>query len=166
MINITRRFHDAVLKVAKGSGGGGSGVTVEPLSVTENGTYQEEGKAYSPVKVNTPELVTVTLTIKNERSDDPLYVSPGGCALFATDGTNIMVEGGLTVPPLSKGTIECVLVIGEDEEHGYINALTLVGGAMVNVALDNTVNCYLDVSTIIIDDPTKPSSCEIIYSPI
>ena len=42
----------ASLFASKVSGGGGGGVTVEPLSVTENGTYQEEGKAYSPVNVN------------------------------------------------------------------------------------------------------------------
>lgn len=34
--------------------GGGGDVTVVPLSVTENGTYSEEGKAYSPVNVNVP----------------------------------------------------------------------------------------------------------------
>jgi len=33
------------------AGGGGGGVTVEPLSVTQNGTYQETGKAYTPVTV-------------------------------------------------------------------------------------------------------------------
>lgn len=33
------------------AGGGGGGVTVEPLAVTENGTYTAEGKAYSPVTV-------------------------------------------------------------------------------------------------------------------
>ena len=27
-------------------------IEVEPLTVTENGTYSEEGKAYSPVTVN------------------------------------------------------------------------------------------------------------------
>lgn len=32
----------------------GSQVTVESLSVTQNGTYQESGKAYSPVIVNVP----------------------------------------------------------------------------------------------------------------
>lgn len=32
--------------------GEGGGVTVEALNVTENGTYSEEGKAYSPVVVN------------------------------------------------------------------------------------------------------------------
>lgn len=30
------------------------GVTIEPLSVTLNGTYEESGKAYSPVTVNVP----------------------------------------------------------------------------------------------------------------
>ena len=34
--------------------GGGGDVTIVPLSVTENGTYSEEGKAYSPVSVNVP----------------------------------------------------------------------------------------------------------------
>lgn len=34
--------------------GGGGDVTVVPLSVTDNGTYSEEGKAYSPVSVNVP----------------------------------------------------------------------------------------------------------------
>lgn len=30
------------------------GTTIEPLSVTSNGTYEESGKAYSPVVVNVP----------------------------------------------------------------------------------------------------------------
>ena len=30
-------------------------VEIEALSVTENGTYQEQGKAYSPVTVNVPQ---------------------------------------------------------------------------------------------------------------
>lgn len=33
-------------------GDGGGGDTVEPLEVTANGTYEESGKAYSPVTVN------------------------------------------------------------------------------------------------------------------
>ena len=47
---ITRREY--FLK--KYRGGGGGDITVVPLSVTENGTYSEEGKAYSPVSVNVP----------------------------------------------------------------------------------------------------------------
>jgi len=38
--------------IGKQDGGGGSSVEVESLSVTENGTYSEEGVAYSPVTVN------------------------------------------------------------------------------------------------------------------
>ena len=57
----------------------GVDVTVEALSVTENGTYSEEGKAYSPVTVNVEgvelsnDLQTVTipaLTLTGEYSDD------------------------------------------------------------------------------------------------
>lgn len=43
--------------------GGGSSVTVEPLSVTQNGTYTApSGKAYSPVTVAVPEGIPITLT--------------------------------------------------------------------------------------------------------
>jgi len=38
--------------IGKQDGGGGSSVEVEPLTVTENGEYSEEGVAYSPVTVN------------------------------------------------------------------------------------------------------------------
>lgn len=37
--------------------------TIEGLSVTENGTYSEENKAYNPVIVNVPEPVLITKTI-------------------------------------------------------------------------------------------------------
>ncbi len=43
-------LHD--LALYKAMEGEGSSVTVEPLEVTENGEYSEEGKAYSPVTVN------------------------------------------------------------------------------------------------------------------
>ena len=38
----------------KAGEGGGSDVTIKQLSVTANGTYSEEGTAYSPVVVNVP----------------------------------------------------------------------------------------------------------------
>ena len=47
-------YFDLLLAKKLGGGGGGSSVTVESLSVTANGTYTApEGKAYSPVTVNT-----------------------------------------------------------------------------------------------------------------
>lgn len=47
-------------KAGEGSGGD---VTIEQLNVTENGTYSEEGKAYSPVIVEVPEPTLITKTI-------------------------------------------------------------------------------------------------------
>lgn len=67
------------LLMGKAMGGGGSSVTVESLSVTENGTYTAPtGKAYSPVTVDvgsgvsfaratsivSPSIFTVTVTAK------------------------------------------------------------------------------------------------------
>lgn len=40
--------------IGKNDGGGGSSVDIEPLSVTQNGEYSEEGIAYSPVTVEVP----------------------------------------------------------------------------------------------------------------
>lgn len=40
--------------LAKAGEGSGGDVTIEQLNVTENGTYSESGKAYSPVVVNVP----------------------------------------------------------------------------------------------------------------
>ena len=49
-------FDAASFAIGRQSGGGG--VTVEPLSVTENGTHAEEGVAYNPVTVNVPNSYT------------------------------------------------------------------------------------------------------------
>ena len=62
---ITRE--EMYLDVIAESGGGGGGVTVNPLSVSENGIYTApSGTAYSPITVNvsipTPTLVTKTVT--------------------------------------------------------------------------------------------------------
>ena len=46
-------LYDLILSAKLTKGGGGSDVSVDPLSVTENGTYTaEDGHAYSPVTVN------------------------------------------------------------------------------------------------------------------
>lgn len=45
---------DFIIGYLIGKGDGGGGASVEPLTVTENGEYSEEGVAYSPVTVNVP----------------------------------------------------------------------------------------------------------------
>lgn len=52
-------IEDAVRLLGQNIGGGGSSVTVEALTATENKTYTApEGKAYSPVVVNVPSTQT------------------------------------------------------------------------------------------------------------
>ena len=51
-----------------GGGGSGSGITVEPITITQNGTTTApSGKAYSPITVNVP-LSAVDLTMENVQS--------------------------------------------------------------------------------------------------
>ena len=66
-----------------GGGGGGSSVSVEPLSVTQNGTYSETGKAYSPVNVSVPNTYSA--------SDEGKVVSNG--ALVAQSSQTIDSNG-------------------------------------------------------------------------
>lgn len=83
-----------------GGGGGGGGATVEPLSVTENGTYTApSGKAYSPVNVNVSSEPDMTVTAKQFKLlinyDDyygPYLMNFGqtvasGCTIDWGDGT-------------------------------------------------------------------------------
>lgn len=55
----------ALYRAMEGESGGDPSVTVEPLTVTENGEYSEEGKAYSPVTVNVPDPILAPVTIVN-----------------------------------------------------------------------------------------------------
>lgn len=46
------------------SGGGGSGITVEPITITQNGTTTApSGKAYSPITVNVPASGSGSITL-------------------------------------------------------------------------------------------------------
>ena len=63
---------------------GGGDVTIERLNVTQNGTYSESGKAYSPVVVNVPAPpIPENAYLLNDLSDLPADI-----ASF-TDGTDL-----------------------------------------------------------------------------
>lgn len=67
---ITReeKYLDAIAE----GGGGGSSVTVEPLTVTENGTTTApSGKAYSPVTVDVPGVTGLTLFSVYDANNPP-----------------------------------------------------------------------------------------------
>lgn len=79
--------------MGKQAGGGGGGVTVEPLSVTENGTYTApSGKAYSPVTVDVPPSV------------NPYYYPP--CA-----SVQLPRDAGTIFPSGTELTVDCSKII-------------------------------------------------------
>lgn len=87
---------DFILGYLIGKGdGGGSGVEVEPLTVTENGEYSEEGKAYSPVTVNVAggasNIVTGSFTAQTGVNTIDLPYSGSGYPVM----TIIAVDGGI-----------------------------------------------------------------------
>lgn len=68
--------------------GGGSGVTVGPLSVSSNGTYSAPtGTAYSPVTVSVPTLSASAITI----TENGVYNAPTG---YAYSPVTVSVSGG------------------------------------------------------------------------
>ena len=80
--------------------GGGSGVTVEPLSVTSNGLYTAPmGKAYTPVDVNVPVPPSVTVESLSVTSNGT-YTAPTGKAYSPVD-VNVPATPSVTVESLS-----------------------------------------------------------------
>lgn len=113
------------------SGGGGSSVDVEPLSVTENGTYTADtGKAYSPVTVNVQggggasNFVTGTFTTPSTTSSVNSVTIP-----YTGSGYPIMlvvtIEGGFESEPWASALVRyavgqhiiCKYVFGEAPDY-------------------------------------------------
>lgn len=83
------------LLARKKAGGGGSEVTIEQLNVTENGTYSEQGIAYSPVVVNVPA----------PENSYQLTDLPTGAVASITDGTALpMPSLKVGIEPVQSGS--------------------------------------------------------------
>lgn len=107
------------------AGGGGGDVTVEALSVTENGTYSEEGKAYSPVTVNVAsdfDTATITLVPSGNTFQDLLVVALVSDKLFVSNNP----PAGSFQTPLYKGE-------GTASYNGrYIDKISITGDATID----------------------------------
>lgn len=99
--------------------GGGESITVESLSVTENGTYTAQtGKAYSPVSVNVPSNVQQINPFPEGASTITLYNSNGvsvNSSSIDADGT-----GNLNISESSAGYEGMVIELNVTAGHTYI----------------------------------------------
>lgn len=99
-----------------GSYEGGGDVTVEALSVTENGTYSEEGKAYSPVTVNVASLIplkTVTVTAHyDETGATPTNITGAQIPLYIDDKNiaQLNYEDSTGLPVSMLGNINSIKI--------------------------------------------------------
>ena len=60
-------------------GGGGSGITIEPITITQNGTTTApSGKAYSPITVNVPKEVVLSVPVLPDGFTIEKNASQGG----------------------------------------------------------------------------------------
>ena len=101
---------------ATSGGGGGSGITVEPITITQNGTTTApSGKAYSPITVNVPKEVVLNVpvlpdgfTVKKEASQGGSVVisSPTAFSFFSVEPDGTYKDGGLDVTKGSLGNVD------------------------------------------------------------
>ena len=121
-------------EATSGGGGGGSGITVEPITITQNGTTTApSGKAYSPITVNVPKEVVLSVpvlpdgfTIEKKASQGGSVVisSPTAFSYFSVNPTSTYKDGGIDV---TQGSL------GNEDMNDYIcifsdsNYNTLIG---------------------------------------
>ena len=147
-----------VILAKKLAGGGGSSVTVESLSVTENGEYSEQGIAYSPVTVNVPQTTVEplnatangTYTAPSGKAYSPVEVAvplPSNAYLLksATAGSIVSFADGADAPLNSlKTTIEAVQSGSGDPSPSNVRPIS--GWSAVNV-VDNRDNQWDETYT-------------------
>ena len=97
-------FYEIMLQQKLAGGGGGGDVSIELLSVTENGTYTAPtGYAYSPVKVSVPTGVFPSGT--SSITANGIY----DITNFASIDVNVPASGGVTADDIAMRTISGVV---------------------------------------------------------
>ena len=101
---------------ATSGGGGSSGITVEPVTITQNGTTTApSGKAYSPITVNVPKEVVLSVPVlpdgftieKNASQGGSLVIkSSTAFSYFSVEPTGTYKDGSLDVTQGSLGNVD------------------------------------------------------------
>ena len=114
--------------------GGGGDITVESLSVTQNGTYEETGKAYSPVVVDVPN--TYSAADEGKVVSNGALVSQTAHAEVTSNGTiNTTLNNSVVVNVSGKsGSITF------SENTNFDNYTLDVGGSFDFFAIYATAN--------------------------
>lgn len=124
----------------------GGQIEFDTLSVTENGTYSEQGKAYTSVTVNveggggSSDFSTAQVTVNNSASNT--YI----------DFTGVVIDNDELVPMVSLGdeaTSVLTVVLYKNIQHLYINAdsITSISGDISGNMLDGfdvTGDCVIN----------------------
>ena len=103
-------------QATSGGGSGGSGITVEPITITQNGTTTApSGKAYSPITVNVSKEVVLSVPVlpdgftieKNASQGGSVVISsPTAFSFFSVEPTGTYKDGGLDVTQGSLGNVD------------------------------------------------------------
>lgn len=118
------------------SGGGGSGITVEPITITQNGTTTApSGKAYSPITVNVPKEVVLNVPVLPDGFTIEKNASQGGSLVirssttfsyFSVNPTGAYKDGRLNITEGSLGNVDMNSYICIFSDSNY-NALIGMG---------------------------------------
>ena len=119
-------------------------VTVEPLEVTENGEYSEEGKAYSPVTVNVPEPSFRKLNIVNN-SDSEIYVTNRD--IKTVSGVRLVSQSVPISTPIASGES---LTINISTTMDTI-CIAVDSSKTLNISRNYTVGAFLVATPFVLD---------------
>ena len=127
------------LKKAESGGGGGGDITVESLSVSQNGTYTATtGKAYSPVTVAVPQTTVSSLSVTENgtyTATAGTAYSPISVAVPQTTVTSLSVTENGTYTA-TEGTAYSPVTVNVPTGGG--SNWTLIGSAEFNVNTTST----------------------------
>ena len=133
------RAEEYLAVIAEGGGGGGD-VDVEPLSVTENGTYTAPtGKAYSPVNVSVPNSYAA--------GDEGKVVSNG--ALVSQTSKNITANGTVDTTTNNEVVVAVPNSYTAGDEGKVVSNGALVAQTSDTVTQNGTVDTTLINSLLV-----------------